>query len=79
MHKNYKHGAQPKPSRMVEYRKIKVIGKGSFGSAILVAHVSNTKKKLVMKVANFGQIDDFLGYRHLQDEPPAEGGRHQRG
>jgi hypothetical protein len=36
---------------MENYRKIKVIGKGSFGKAVLVHSAKDKKAKFVMKVA----------------------------
>ena len=43
---------------MEKYRKIKVIGKGSFGHAVLVQSV-NDRKYYVMKVESFGASDNF--------------------
>lgn len=37
---------------MEKYRRIRVIGKGSFGYAVLVSDVSNKKSLFVMKVKN---------------------------
>ena len=35
---------------MQKYRKVKVIGKGSFGNAVLVSLASDKTKQYVMKV-----------------------------
>lgn len=35
---------------MQKYRKVKVIGKGSFGNAVLVSLANDRKKQYVMKV-----------------------------
>ena len=35
---------------MQKYRKVKVIGKGSFGNAVLVSLANDRKKQFVMKV-----------------------------
>lgn len=44
---------------MERYRKVKVIGKGSFGHAVLVSEQANKKNLLVMKVDQ-NSIQNFL-------------------
>jgi len=61
---------------MERYRKLKVIGKGSFGYAVLVQSV-NDRQTYVMKVP----IPPFtsLDYRCVEDGPQAKRRRDQRG
>jgi hypothetical protein len=45
---------------MEKYRKLKVIGKGSFGYAVLVQSVLD-RLTYVMKVSPFGAFSDLFG------------------
>lgn len=43
-------------SKLDNYRKLKFLGKGSYGAAILVELVGDSKKKFVMKEVNTSNI-----------------------
>ena len=59
---------------MEKYRKLKVIGKGSFGYAVLVQSVVD-RQTYVMKVL-FNTTISHADHRRVQDGQEAEGGRY---
>lgn len=42
---------------MDRYRKIKIVGKGSFGYAVLVHHVSDKTKNYIMKIIDISKME----------------------
>lgn len=59
---------------MEKYRKLKVIGKGSFGYAVLVQSVVD-RQTYVMKVL-FNTTNPNADHRCIEDGQEAAGGRH---
>jgi NIMA (never in mitosis gene a)-related kinase len=41
---------------MEKYKKVDIVGKGSFGYAVLVEHITN-KKQYIMKIIDISKMD----------------------